>query len=219
MSSKRLKDIDDESVLQPFLDAVYRELGFDFRRETKRDKQLAGIDLVLSHRGHEYYIDEKAATHYVNRPLKTFAFELNFQSYGQLRPGWLFDEHKDTTHYFLVSEIHARTKEVADVTHFRLVSVHRQKLLAYLNSKQWGRQFFETELPVLDEACPKYELSSAAPKARVVKTTHLVEEPLNLVIVLDDLIDAGIAKELVPGPNCLDKNKLKTLFSANGLLD
>jgi hypothetical protein len=219
MSSKRLKDIDDESVLQPFLDAVYRELGFDFRRETKRDKQLAGIDLVLSHRGHEYYIDEKAATHYVNRPLKTFAFELNFQSYGQLRPGWLFDEHKDTTHYFLVSEIHARTKEVADVTHFRLVSVHRQKLLAYLNSKHWGRQFFETELPVLDEACPKYELSSAAPKARVVKTTHLVEEPLNLVIVLDDLIDAGVAKELVPGPNCLDKNKLKTLFSANGLLD
>ena len=55
MSSKRRKDLDDESVLQPFLDAVYRELGFDFRRETKRDKQLAGIDLVLSHRGQKVY--------------------------------------------------------------------------------------------------------------------------------------------------------------------
>lgn len=175
--------------------------------------------MVLSHRGHEYYIDEKAATHYVNRPLKTFAFELNFRSYGQLRSGWLFDERKETTHYFLVSEIHARTNEVSDLTHFRLVSVNRKKLLSYLNSNQWGRQFFETGLPVLDEASPKYELSPAAPKARVVKTTHLVEEPLNLVIVLDDLIVAGVAKELVPGPNRLDKNKLKTLFSANGLLD
>jgi len=219
MSSKRRKDLDDESVLQPFLDAVYRELGFDFRRETKRDKQLAGIDLVLSHRGQEYYVDEKAATHYVNRPLKTFAFELNFRSYGQLRPGWLFDEHKETTHYFLVSEIHATSNEVADVTHFRLVSVSRQKLLSYLHSKQWGQQFFETGLPVLDEDCPRYELSPAAPKARVVKTTHLVEEPLNLVIVLNDLIDAGVAKELVPGPSGLDKNKLKILFSADGLLD
>jgi len=37
--------------------------------------------------------------------------------------------------------------------------------------------------------------------------------------VLDDLIDAVVVKELVPGPNGLDKNKLKILFSADGLLD
>jgi len=33
----------------------------------------------------------------------------------------------------------------------------------------------------------------------VVRTWHLVEEPLNVVIQLTDLIEAGVAKELVPG--------------------
>jgi hypothetical protein len=60
-------------------------------------------------------------------------------------------------------------------------------------------------------------LSPSNPEARVVKTRHLQEKPLNLVIVLDDLIQAGVAKELIPGPKQLNEVNLNQLFKKAGL--
>lgn len=217
MKSLRRKDSSDEKVLQPFLDAVYANMGLDFCREERKEEQLAGIDVIIRFRDKEYFIDEKAATHYVNKGLNTFAFELNFLHNGMTIPGWLFDENKLTTHYFLVSEIESSSAHVEDLTVFRLVSVNREKLLAFLREKQWGKKFLTERVNKVMEDRARYVLSPSNPEARVIKTRHLQEKPLNLVIVLDDLIQAGVAKELVPGPQQLNEPELHELFKKAGL--
>ena len=216
MKSLRRKDSSDEKALQPFLDAVYADMGLDFCREERKEQQLAGIDVIIRFRDKEYFIDEKAATHYVNKGLNTFAFELNFRHNGMtIQAG--FDENKLTTHYFLVSEIESSSTHVEDLTAFRLVSVNRQKLLQFLQMKQWGKEFLTEKVNRVMEDRARYVLSPANPEARVVKTRHLQEKPLNLVIVLDDLIQAGVAKELIPGPLQLNEVELNQLFKKAGL--
>ena len=217
MKTLRSKDSSDEKALQPFLDAVYSHLGFDFLREERKEQQLSGIDVTIRFKDKEYFIDEKAAVHYVNRGLNTFAFELNFQHKGTTIPGWLFDETKLTTHYFLVSEIQSRSAHVHDLTAFRLVSVNRNKLLAFLEEKSWGKAFLTEKVNMMMEGRSRYVLSSSNPEARVVKTRHLQEKPLNLVIVLDDLLEAGVAKELIPGSAHLNESELHELFKKAGL--
>ena len=49
VKSKRGLDVFNERALQPFLDAVYRELGFDFRRVEAKELQLKGIDIIIRH--------------------------------------------------------------------------------------------------------------------------------------------------------------------------
>ena len=49
VKSKRGLDVSNERALQPFLDAVYRELGFDFRRVEAKELQLKGIDIIIRH--------------------------------------------------------------------------------------------------------------------------------------------------------------------------
>jgi hypothetical protein len=217
MKSFRRKDSSDEKALQPFLDAVYVDMGLDFCREERKEQQLAGIDVIIRFRHKEYFIDEKAATHYVNKGLNTFAFELNFRHNGMTIPGWLFDENKLTTHYFLMSEIESSSAHVEDLTAFRLVSVNRRKLLQFLQKKQWGKEFLTEKVNRVMEDRARYVLSPSNPEARVVKTRHLQEKPLNLVIVLDDLIQAGVAKELIPGPKQLNEVNLNQLFKKAGL--
>lgn len=217
MKSLRSKDSSDEKALQPFLDAVYANMGLDFCREERREQQLAGIDVIIRFRDKEYFIDEKAATHYVNKGLNTFAFELNFRHNGMTIPGWLLDENKLTTHYFLVSEIASDSAHVEDLTAFRLVSVNRERLLAFLQEKRWGKEFLTEKVNKVMEDRARYVLSPSNPEARVVKTQHLQEKPLNLVVLLDDLIQAGVAKELVPGPQQLNEAELNQLFKKAGL--
>jgi len=198
--SKRAWDVSNERALQPFLDAVYRELGFDFRRVDAKELQLKGIDIIIRHGIGEYPIDEKGQTQWVNKGLKTFAFELEFKSAAdELRPGWLFDGEKVTTHYFLVYDIRSSSSNVSDLVSFRLVSVNREYLIAFLENKGWGNRFMTEDVPMLMGDRKYHILSKSDPAVKVVRTRHLVEEPLNVVIRLNDLMEAGIAKELVPG--------------------
>jgi hypothetical protein len=198
--SKRAWDVSNERALQPFLDAVYRELGFDFRRVDAKELQLKGIDIIIRHGIGEYPIDEKGQTQWVNKGLKTFAFELEFKSAAdELRPGWLFDGEKVTTHYFLVYDIRSSSSNVSDLVSFRLVSVNREYLIAFLENKGWGNRFMTEDVPMLMGDRKYHILSKSDPAVKVVRTRHLVEEPLNVVIRLNDLIEAGVAKELVPG--------------------
>ncbi len=197
-TSLRRQDSLNESQLQPYLDLVYAHLGFCFERVHDRERQLDGIDVVIQVLGKDYCIDEKAQTHYVNRPIPTFAFELEFSSAGVVREGWLFDEAKRTTHYFLVSNIQSSGETLNGLKCFRLVSINRRKLVQYLKTKNWTQSYFQEAKSMVTDHEPRYELSPKSPKARLIRTTHLAEEPLNLVIVLDDLIAAGVGKELMP---------------------
>ena len=216
MSDKSLRsqDLSREVELQKYLDAVYERLGFRFRRVHDKARQLAGIDLILEFNDREYNIDEKAQIHYVNKGLKTFAFELEFTGQSGIREGWLFDEKKLTTHYFLVCELESETDGLDGLTGFRLISVNRRSLIGFLEKNGWGRYYLQVAVPYAMEDRPRYELSRAQPRIRVVRTEHLVERPLNVVIDIDDLIEVGVGKELIPGMTGLDKTELALLFKS-----
>ena len=190
MSVKSLRNQDEsqELELQKYLDAVYERLGFHYRRVQDKARQLAGIDLILEFNGREYNIDEKAQIHYVNKGLKTFAFELEFTGKSGILEGWLFDEKKLTTHYFLVCQLESDTDGLDGLTGLRLISVNRKSLIEFLEKKGWGRHYLQVAVPFAMEDRPRYELSQAMPRIRVVRTAHLVERPLNVVINLDDKI-------------------------------
>lgn len=198
--SKRGLDVFNERALQPYLDAVYRELGFEFSRVETKELQLDGVDIVISHSGKEYPIDEKGQTHWINKGLETFAFELEFKGeVGEVRGGWLFDDKKVTSHYFLVADIRSDNGMVSGMTSFRLVSVNRSRLLAFLEGYNWSRKFLTEDVPLMMGRRSRHILSECNPAVKVVRTWKLAEEPLNVVINLNDLIEAGVAKELVPG--------------------
>ena len=61
------------------------------------------------------------------------------------------------------------------------------------------------DVPNLMAGNQRFTHSASNPKVKLVRTLHLVEEPLNLVINLDDLIEVGVAKELVPGPRKMEE--------------
>ena len=206
VKSKRGLDVSNERALQPFLDAVYRELGFDFRRVEAKELQLKGIDIIIRHGQKEYPVDEKGQTHWINKGLKTFAFELDFKrGVNEVREGWLFDGEKVTTHYFLAADIRSSSSRVSDLISFRLVSVQRERLIRFLEDKGWGNRFMTEDVPNLMKGNNRHTLSASNPKVKLVRTLHLVEEPLNLVINLDDLIEVGVAKELVPGTRKMEE--------------
>lgn len=198
--SKRGLDVFNERALQPYLDAVYRELGFDFNRIESKELQLLGVDILIRHGDVEYPIDEKGQTHWINKKLTTFAFELEFKgAEGKVREGWLFDSKKVTSHYFLVADIRSESGFVSGLTSFRLVSVHRGRLIEFLRENDWSQKFITEDVPMAMGRKRQHVLSASEPSVKLVRTWKLVEEPLNVVIELDDLIDAGVAKELVPG--------------------
>jgi len=200
LESKREEDSRNERELQPYLDAVYRELGIDFRRVESKQLQIQGVDVVICHGGVEYAIDEKSQTHWINKRLKTFAFELEFKgSHGKVREGWLFDAEKVTSHYFLLADIRSDDGRISGLTSFRLVSVHRERLVRFLEENEWSKRFITEDVPMSMGRNLTHVLSKSDPAVKLVRTLNLAEEPLNMVINLDDLIHAGVAKELVPG--------------------
>ena len=70
------------------------------------EEQLNGKDIVASSKDlglTEAIIDEKSASHYVNKNLPTFAFEISFRRRDNLVvPGWFVDENKTTDYYLVI---------------------------------------------------------------------------------------------------------------------
>ena len=200
LESKRYFDTENEKKLFSHLDSFYRKSRWDYERISDRTLQIQGVDVIIKHEGQDYYIDEKAQTHYINKSLKTFAFELTYQNKNnEIKKGWLFDETKLTTHYFLATELMAEGKDLKNLSSYRLVSINRIKLIEYLHSLDWN---YNSLIDIYRNKMVdgnRFVLSKHNPEARLVKTQHLQETPLNLVIVLDDLISAGVGKEIKKG--------------------
>jgi hypothetical protein len=87
-------------------------------------------------------------------------------------------------------------KDLKNLNSFRLVSVNRRKLIEYLHSFDWNYNSLIDIYKNKKVDGNRLVLSKQNPEARLVKTQHLQEKPLNLVIVLDDLIFARVGKEI-----------------------
>jgi hypothetical protein len=141
--------------------------------------------------------------HYLNADLKTFTFELSYLKNGVLKTGWLFDEHKSTQYYFLITgiylkkgllELHAAT----DIENLKITSVNRHLLIGHLAELGLDRhrlKDYEQDLRSTKSFGKNYiaELDSKI-QGVLFYTEHLAEQPINIQLRLEYLLDQKIAK-------------------------
>lgn len=148
-------DLRIEHEIARYLDAnLYKPPLFSKHiRTPDEDSQKKGCDIILS--SDEYglqssVIDEKAAIHYINQDISTFAFELSYKSKNsdERVPGWFLDDRKKTEAYLLVwpfvkqNDIRGRFDDMAleDISGLRYLIVNRGKIRAYLAKRGFTKQ-------------------------------------------------------------------------------
>ncbi|TMM59046.1 hypothetical protein FEE95_06325 [Maribacter algarum] len=198
-------DLAKEKLLASFLDAKYIELQLKFERIHELKLKKKGVDLVYKHKGKRFYIDEKAQLYYPNVILPTFTFELSYLKKGIEKEGWLLDENKITTHYFLVIGIYTvhPTDFEQGFTNAKIISVNRNKLLAFLDSIGLSLPKLKTynqELRNQRECPQKVAINELFIKTQgcLFYSKQLEEEPINLQLRIEFLIKSGIGKVIYP---------------------
>lgn len=196
------RDLNKEQLLGEYLDTVYSSLNLNFERITDLNLQLKGIDLLFPER-EAIYIDEKAQLDYLNKSLPTFTFELSYLKKSEQKLGWLLDDSKLTTHYFLVTGIY--TKVENDLSKgFRsciITSINRKKLLNYLELKGLSKERllqYDTDLRDFENKKNKHKIEELDSKSEglLYFSSQLAEQPINLQLRLKHLIKVGVAKPL-----------------------
>ena len=196
--SNFISDLEKEQSFTRFLDSLYtKNLScYTFQRVTDRHQQLLGIDVIFKHHktGKTYFIDEKAQLDYPNKELPTFAFELSYLKDKVEKKGWLFDNGKKTHFYALATAIFYENGQFSSC---KITLVNRQKLIAKLaeigfNLENAKRQRDREHGPI-DLTC----FSSRKQGYLFFSKNNKAEQPLNLVLKLNWLIDIGVAKRLV----------------------
>lgn len=204
MKSNFDNDLKAEQKLARFLDKNHytREVfnNYDIERVTNLDQQHKGIDLIIRNkeRTQKFLVDEKAQLNYVNQKLPTFAFELSYLKNGNYRKGWLFDKSKLTDKYFLITSIKEESDEIQDV---RLISIDRQKLIHLLETKGLSEKVlndYDSQIRVKKEYRKKHIPEIDTREGYLFYTEFLNEQPLNIVLYLNYLIEKDVGKEVFP---------------------
>ena len=204
MSSNFNSDLNKEHLLGKFLDPIYLKLNFNFIREYQLKNQLNGIDLTITNKENSYIIDEKAQLYYLNKDLPTFTFELSYLKHGKFKTGWLFDQYKVTDYYFLITGIQVKSIELnseSDILSCKITSVNRDKLIAYLSSINLTQdRLQEYDFDVRNRGIiGKSTIKELTQKQGCLFfSNHLDEQPINLQLRLQHLIEIKIAKQIYP---------------------
>ena len=204
MSSNFNSDLKKEHILGKYLDLIYLKLHFNYSREYQLKNQLNGIDLTIKNKNDTYVIDEKAQLYYLNKDLPTFTFELSYLKHGKFKTGWLFDHSKVTEYYFLITGIQVKSDELNsenDITSCKITSVNRHKLIAYLasiNLTQERLQEYDFDVRNRDIIGKSTIKELTQKQGCLFFSNHIEEQPINLQLRLQHLIDTNIAKQIYP---------------------
>lgn len=202
MKSKFTSDLNKERKLSVLLDVYYKKYltQYSTKRISNYKKQLAGVDIIFIHKqtAQEYFIDEKAQLDYINDDLPTFAFELGYFKQSVYKQGWLFNAHKKTDFYALVTAIYEDEPEV--FTSCKITLVNRKKLWAFLEERKITPTLLNEYIKnntSLHGKLKVEELHHRNEGYLYFSKINKVEKPINLILKLDFLIHKGIAKRLV----------------------
>ncbi len=198
------QDLNQEQILNTYLDHIYHSKKLNFSRITDLEQQYRGVDVVFHHNSADYLIDEKAQLHYLNKDLPTFTFELSYvNKHNDIKEGWLFDRSKKTQFYFLVTAIFLKKGKSKlltqnDIASLKITSVNREKLISHLHNKGLSRHQLDAydfdirnTLSFGKNSIPELNEKRAG---LIYYTEHLKERPINLQLRLQYLIDHNIAK-------------------------
>ncbi len=195
-------DLKREQQLAPLIDNYYSTClnQYTFIRVHDRKNQFAGIDVVFEHKtnGSSYAVDEKAQLDYINEDLPTFAFEISYKKGGVFKKGWLFDAAKKTDFYSLITAIY--TDEPNIFTSCKITLVNRLKLLAFLDDRKVTTERLKTYVKnsnIIHGKLKLKELNDRTEGYLYVSSRNKAEQPINLILRLDFLLQNGLAKRLV----------------------
>jgi hypothetical protein len=182
-------DLKQETILSKYLDNIYIEKKLDFERIFDLHKQHQGIDVIITIKSNQYFIDEKAQLHYINSDLPTFIFELSYLKNGVFKQGWLFDKNKLTEYYFLITGIFLKKgknklSHPDDIDKIKITSVNRNKLIEHLSSIDLDKEKllqYDSKLRK-NNSFGKNNIPELNPKLEglIYFTNHLNEKPINL---------------------------------------
>jgi len=202
------KDLDNEAKFGNYLDRLYPQIKgldkkFTFFRKNDLKSQYAGIDLILKDKesGEERYIDEKAQLYYLNKSLKTFTFEISYLKHGIWKKGWFYDEKKLTQTYFLFTCIETNSKN--EFINCRFISINRKYLQEFLEEAGLTQEKIFAYEKIFRDDKKKYngdqvvfELDSSFATFHC-SFSNLKEEPINLKIKLNALLEHGLGYEFL----------------------
>lgn len=203
--SKFQTDLNQERILSDYLDRIYKSKNLSFERNHDLNMQHRGVDVIFNINSKEYLIDEKAQLHYLNQDLPTFTFELSYlNKEGNINQGWLFDDQKFTQYYFLITGIILLDNKESltdsnNIGALKITSVNRQKMMAHLETI--GLSKSKLIAYDLDLRTNKTYGKNPIPEFKIQKngclyfTEHLSEQPINLQLRLNYLIENRIAKK------------------------
>lgn len=187
MSGFRYRDSQVEKEISLFLDEkFYPEIGAEIVRHSDVETQMQGIDVSLSYkRLHDASVDEKALSHYINKNIPTFAFELSFLNRGRTIEGWFLDENKKTEYYLLIWIWAKKDWDIKkdDITNLELYLIPRQGICEYLmqqgyDSARLREKAQQIRVNNIDGAIDK----SYDKDYYFFFSKKLVEEPVNVII-------------------------------------
>lgn len=199
LNSDFKSDLKKEQLLTKLIDKIYASKlkHYSFERVKDLNEQYKGVDVVFKHKSKicSYFIDEKAQLDYINEDLPTFAFELSYLKNTIEKKGWLFDEKKKTDFYALITAIFL---DDGEFTSCKITLVNRKKLLKKLDELNFKKTDLQNYRSVYNHG--KIVLDQLNQKKEgylFLSSKNKIEEPLNLILRLDWLLETKIAKRLI----------------------
>lgn len=209
-------DMTNEQMLAKYLDEHFYSTGkFEkFERVTDKYQQLLGKDIIVTSSKLNLtntIIDEKNTSHYVNKDIPTFAFELStLTKNGTLVEGWLTDPRKQTEYYLLAYPFanlinpYDKVPTFKEITKVKLLLIKRDAILKFLESSGYNRESLINVSKIIREHVKSQEDNKEI-KERMKsnkgfwfnETLHLSEKPINVIIPRNKLEELAILKSEV----------------------
>lgn len=139
VNSKRKEDLCLEKIMQQYFDKFYHFFNIPFTRTDDKELQLQGCDVKINGAKKENIVDEKCATDYFKKDLRTFSFELSFlrrNKNGEIERtnGWFLNDNL-ATQYYNLGYVRAESKEdmlQEKIYSFECIFVSKKKLQKHI---------------------------------------------------------------------------------------
>ncbi|MES2749165.1 MAG: hypothetical protein V4606_02110 [Patescibacteria group bacterium] len=204
MNGNRTRDMEVDNEVVTYLDNnVYPKIGAKIKRYFDRETQMKGIDIHFTYKDlKNVTVDEKTLTHYINKDLPTFAFELSFINKGDVIEGWFTDTDK-VTEYYMIVWLRAKKEwdiKHSDITHAQLYLVSRNKISEYLSENGFDTKTLREKTLEIRKKDVEGALEKGVHNGfYFYYSKKLVEMPINVVVSKSVL--KSLAEYTFAGPN------------------
>lgn len=178
---QRRRDIKRTKILELEADKIYKENNINFNRIKDKDKQQAGIDLIID----KDNVDEKFKIQSYNKDIETLSFEISNDT-NKNKAGWLVQENSETTHYMIML-VKSKDKYFNNLQKIELIYISKEKIINYLKNKGFNNEIikeFENNSVIFNNNKISYMKD-----LKIVQSLQTVEKSINILISKEDLIN------------------------------